>query len=257
MFREIRRKQQQLPEAESIEIVKSGSSGVLALCGDDGYPYAVPMSYAYEEGKLYFHGAKSGHRFDAVCQNEKASFCIMAQDKVVPEEYTTRYKSVIVFGRIRIMEEGSERQHAIRVLADKYHPEATQEFRDRAIMDANPALCMFVLEIEHMTGKEAKELTAQRPMSHDMADGMRYACPCCGYYTYKEPVEKSHGFICPVCFWENDRFAKTEGDSSEANHGLTLLQAKENYRQFGACTEGMISYVRPPAEDERKMDIKP
>lgn len=91
-------------------------------------------------------------------------------------------------------------------------------------------------------------------MAFEAADDRRYACPCCGYNTYKEPVQKSHGFICPVCFWENDRFAKSQEDISEANHGLTLMQAKENYRQFGACAEGMISYVRLPMDAEKQTE---
>ena len=77
-------------------------------------------------------------------------------------------------------------------------------------------------------------------------------CPCCGYYTYKESVSKCYGYICPVCFWENDKLVKTQDDISEANHGLTLMQARENYQKFGACTEEMISYVRPPFEEEKE-----
>lgn len=242
MFREMRRKKQQLSESSALEILRKSSSGVLALLGDEDYPYAVPMSYVYACGKIYFHGANAGHRFDAVYKNKKASFCVIEQDVVVPERYLTHYRSVIVFGKIYIIEDKEEKRRAIEILADKYHPTATKEFRDRAIEAESAGLCMFVLEIEHMTGKEARELTEQRN---------RYSCPCCGYDTYKEPLEKSNGFICPVCFWENDRLAKTEADISEANHGLTLNQAKENYRKFGACAEGMISYARPPAEEER------
>lgn len=253
MFREMRRKKQQLPKEEVIEILKRGSSGVLALTGDEDYPYAVPMSYVYEDGKLYFHGAKQGHRFDAVSRNEKASFCVIEQDIVVPERYLAHYKSVIAFGRISVIEDETFKRRAIEILADKYHPTATEEFRNRAIEAESIGLCMFVLEIEHMTGKEAKELASRRKVQDDRADNGRYACPCCGYYTYKEPKAKSHGFICPVCFWENDKWAKAEEDISEANHGLTLMQAKENYRQFGACAEGLLSYVRPPADVEKKI----
>lgn len=241
MFREMRRKNQRMEDARSIEILEKGSYGVLALSGDDGYPYAVPMSYIYDSGKIYFHGAKEGHRFDAVCQNEKTSFCVVEQDEVVPEQYATHYRSVIAFGRIRIMEEGAEKRLAIELLADKYHPKATKEFRNHTIEAEMPALCMFVLEIEHLTGKEAKGLREER-----------YACPCCGNYTYNMPAQKSHGFICPVCFWENDRLVKSEEDVSEANHGLTLFAARENYEKFGACAERMISYVRPPVNAEKK-----
>ena len=79
-----------------------GTSGVLALAGDNGYPYALPISYVYSDGKIYFHSAKSGHKIDAVKRCEKASFCVIAEDNIIPEEYTTYYKSVIVFGKLKI-----------------------------------------------------------------------------------------------------------------------------------------------------------
>ncbi len=82
MFRPMRRVAQQLPEGEALEILKNGSSGVLAVAGDEGYPYAVPLSYAYSEGKLFFHVARSGHKLDAIARNDKVSFCVVAQDEV-------------------------------------------------------------------------------------------------------------------------------------------------------------------------------
>ena len=78
MFREMRRKKQILTPEKSIEILKKGTSGVLALSGDDGYPYAVPLSYVYENSMLYFHGAKEGHKIDAIRTCDKASFCSRA-----------------------------------------------------------------------------------------------------------------------------------------------------------------------------------
>ena len=104
MFREMRRKRQMLGKEECEEILNRGTSGVLALLGDDAYPYAVPISYVYEDGKLYFHSARSGHKLDAVREYPKASFCVIDQDQIVPEEYTTYFRSVIAFGSIRILE---------------------------------------------------------------------------------------------------------------------------------------------------------
>lgn len=157
MFREMRRKKQLLTEAESENLLKEGSSGVLALLGDGGYPYAVPLSYVYENSKLYFHGAKAGHKVDAIRNCNKASFCVISQDTVVPEEYTTYYKSVIVFGEIRVLER-EEALKAIRQLADKYHPAGSEAEREKEISDFQSSLCMLELSVEHMTGKRAKEL---------------------------------------------------------------------------------------------------
>ena len=86
MFREMRRAKQELSRDETLEILERGSSGVLALSGDEGYPYAVPLSYVYSEGKLFFHCALTGHKMDAIRQNENASFCVVAQDLIIPEK---------------------------------------------------------------------------------------------------------------------------------------------------------------------------
>ena len=100
-FREMRRKRQQLSEEESIGILQKATSGTLALLGDGGYPYAVPISYVYHERKLYFHSALAGHKVDAIRKCDKASFCVIEKDDVQPEKYTTFFRSVIAFGRIQ------------------------------------------------------------------------------------------------------------------------------------------------------------
>ncbi|MDE6516707.1 MAG: pyridoxamine 5'-phosphate oxidase family protein [Acetatifactor sp.] len=158
MFREMRRKQQLLDEKESIAILERGTAGVLALFGDEDYPYAVPISYVYDNSKLYFHSAVNGHKIDAVKKSDKASFCVIDQDCIVPEEYTTYYRSVIAFGRIRILEEESEKRAAIELLARKYYPADTQTGRTDTINGAWPRLCLLELKIEHITGKAAREL---------------------------------------------------------------------------------------------------
>ena len=98
MFRGMRRKKQALSPEECAAVLAHGTAGVLALSGYDGYPYAVPLSYVFDGGRLYFHCAKAGHKLDAIRQNNRASFCVVGQDQIVPEEYTTYFKSVIIFG---------------------------------------------------------------------------------------------------------------------------------------------------------------
>ena len=97
MFREMRRRKQALSPESCVEVLRKGTSGVLAVSGDDGYPYAVPLSYVYDDGRLFFHCAPSGHKLDAIAGNEKASFCVIDQDHVVPEEYTTYYRSCLLY----------------------------------------------------------------------------------------------------------------------------------------------------------------
>ena len=158
MFREMRRKRQQLTEAECVEILMKNTSGVLAVLGDSGYPYAVPLSYVYDSGSLYFHCAKSGHKLDAIKNCDKVSFCITDQDRVVPEKYTTYFRSVIIFGRASVVEQEEEIRSAIEKLAVKYHPDDSKDNRDSFIEKEYKAMCMVKIQIEHMTGKEAIEL---------------------------------------------------------------------------------------------------
>ncbi len=161
MFRELRRKKQVLSAEENAKILKDGTSGVLALAGDNDYPYAVPISYVYDGEKLYFHCAGSGHKLDAIKRNPKASFCVIDQDLVVPEEYTSYFRSVIVFGTMRILEQDMEKRAAIEKLALKYAPDDTQENRHKAIEREWKPLCVLELTPDHISGKEAIELKRQ------------------------------------------------------------------------------------------------
>lgn len=158
MFREMRRKKQALSPQQATAVLQRGTSGVLALLGDGGYPYAVPLSYLYDNGKIYFHCAKSGHKLDAIQKNEKASFCVIDQDKIVPGEFTTYFRSVIVFGTIRVLEDERQKYEAIEKLAIKYSPKEDAKKRKDAINRELNALCMLEMSIEHMSGKESIEL---------------------------------------------------------------------------------------------------
>ncbi|MDD3027293.1 MAG: pyridoxamine 5'-phosphate oxidase family protein [Erysipelotrichaceae bacterium] len=157
MFREMRRFKQKLNVTECEEILKRNTSGTLALLGDGGYPYAVPLSYVYVSGKIFFHCAKAGHKIDAIKNYDKASFCIIDKDKIVPEEYTTYFRSVIAFGKIRIIADTLELEAALNILAKKYSPDQV-EGRQKEIEQQISRVAMIELRIEHLSGKEAIEL---------------------------------------------------------------------------------------------------
>lgn len=161
MFRTMRRSRQALSREESIEILKSATSGVLSVSGDDGYPYGVPMSFVYDDSKIFFHCAKDGHKLDAIKRSDKVSFCVISQDHVVPEEYTTYFRSVIVFGRARILEQEQEKREALEKLAARYSPEQAEgrlEEIDKLFLQVR----VVELAIEHITGKEAIELVRSK-----------------------------------------------------------------------------------------------
>ena len=163
MFREMRRSRQQTTEDEARRILEEGTSGVLALSGDDGYNYAVPISYALDGNKIYFHSARSGHKLDAIGRNDRVSFCVIDQDKIVPEEFTTYFRSAIAFGRIRVVVDDAdpEKRRGLELLAEKYSPTVDIDARDKELMKMK-ACVVLILEIEHLTGKAAKELTAKK-----------------------------------------------------------------------------------------------
>lgn len=162
MFREMRRKNQALTREECAKILERGTSGVLALAGDADYPYAVPLSYVYDGARIYFHCAQSGHKLDCIHRKPQASFCVVAQDQVVPEEYTTYYRSVIVFGTLCIIQDDEERRTAIEKLAIKYAPNDNVINRQRFIEREWQALCMLEMNIEYLSGKEAIEIKRAR-----------------------------------------------------------------------------------------------
>ena len=162
MFREMRRKNQLLSDAVSRDILEKNTSGVLSLMGDDGYPYGVPLSYVLVGDKLFFHCAKTGHKIDALRREEKASFCVIDQDKVVSEEYTTHFRSVIVFGRVHILEGEEEKRNALRLLAGKYSAEQGEAGIEAEIDKSFADVCMLQFDLEHVTGKEAIELVKMR-----------------------------------------------------------------------------------------------
>ena len=99
-FRPMRRNRQQLSREECERTLDRCTSGVLALAGDSGYPYAVPLSYVYADGAIIFHSAVEGHKVDAIKRDNRCSFCVIEQDEIKPAEFTTYFRSVIAFGRI-------------------------------------------------------------------------------------------------------------------------------------------------------------
>ena len=161
MFREMRRKKQLLSEEETINIFNRCTSGVLAVAGDDDYPYAVPLSYVYKDGKLFFHCAKTGHKIDGIKRNDKVTFTVIDRDDIIQETFTTHFQSATAFGRARILTEDHERREALEALVKKYSPDYIDESKKEIEGDWN-VVCVVELKIEHMTGKAAIEIVNNR-----------------------------------------------------------------------------------------------
>lgn len=156
----MRRSRQGLDDEAIAEILNNGTSGTLALIDEEGLPYAVPLSYVYWEGKLYFHCAKEGHKIQAVRANPAASFCVIAQDDVIPEQYTTNYRSVIACGSIHILEDEAAIDAAIRALGRRYAPNQTAQELQQEIDKGQGRFLMLELTPERLTGKQGRGLVA-------------------------------------------------------------------------------------------------
>ena len=157
MFREMRRKKQLLSDERSKRILTDGKTGILGVSGDDGYPYTVPVNYAYADGTIYFHCAKAGHKIDAIRSNNRVSFCVIDKEDIIPEEFTTYFRSVIAFGKAEEVMEDGEKLRAMRLLNQKYSP-GLDERGNGEIQKSWDILSVVKIEVEHLTGKEANEL---------------------------------------------------------------------------------------------------
>jgi len=156
MFREMRRFKQALTKEEITGVLNRCTNGVLGCLTEGEYPYTVPVSYVFYDEKIYFHSAKSGQKVDAMKKHDKVSFAVVDKDQIVSEQYTTFFRSVMIFGRARIAD-GHERDQAFAALVEKYSGDQPKENKFKEIHECN-ASYIYAIDIEHMTGKEAIEL---------------------------------------------------------------------------------------------------
>ena len=158
MFRPMRRAKKVIPDEAAKRLLQAERRGVLAVNGDLGYPYAVPVNFLYDEaaGKLYFHGARAGHKADALRRDERVCFTVYGAKRVEPDEPWAPYlQSAVVFGRCRLMEAGPEAEAALRRLAAKYYPDV--ETIEAELAHAGRAVQVFEITIEHLSGKQIQE----------------------------------------------------------------------------------------------------
>ena len=157
MFRSMLRQKQQLTDEECVALLKKELRGVLSVLGDDGYPYGLPINHYYceEDGKLYFHGGKAGHKIDALRRCGKASFCVYDKGYRIDGDWPLFIKSVIVFGQVEFIE---DRDTVIRIARELSHKFTSDEsYIQQEIDRSGPGTLLFALKPEHITGKLVKE----------------------------------------------------------------------------------------------------
>lgn len=154
-FRKMRRYKQELSKEECVDILTNEPRGVLALLGDYDYPYALPMSHVYVNGKIYFHGAMEGHKNDAVERCDKVSYCVMDEGVKNTDGWSYIFRSVIVFGKIRTLTDMSEKIDKLTHLGDKFFPSHDDTVNEISrLLDRTE---VFEITIEHMSGKTVQE----------------------------------------------------------------------------------------------------
>lgn len=159
MFRKVRKKANEISVEVAKQLIKTERRGILAVNGEDGYPYAIPLNYSYDEeqNKIYFHGARAGYKYDMIKNSDKVCFTVVGNEQIKnPDEPWAPYlQSAVVFGRCRFMENTPETMEILKNLAMKYFP--TEDIADDMIAASGKAVQMYEIEIEHISGKEVQE----------------------------------------------------------------------------------------------------
>jgi nitroimidazol reductase NimA-like FMN-containing flavoprotein (pyridoxamine 5'-phosphate oxidase superfamily) len=157
MFREIARKKQSIEKEQIIKILNNEKRGVLSVCGENGYPYGLPINYWYNEenGYIYFHSGKSGHKVDAIAINNKVSFCVYDEGYKKDGEWALNINSVIVFGKMHVVEDLDKAVEIYRLLSLKYTSD--MEYINSEINKFAKATLCYELRPEHITGKIVSE----------------------------------------------------------------------------------------------------
>lgn len=157
MFRPIRRKNKEISVDAAKALLIHERRGVLAVNGDDGYPYAVPVNFYYNEatGRIYFHGAAVGHKADALRADDKVCFTVYGNESVKDVEWAPYVQSAVVFGRCRPVKDREEVITLVRQIAKKYYP--NDALIDEEIAQSGKAVQVYEITIEHLSGKEIQE----------------------------------------------------------------------------------------------------
>lgn len=155
MFRELRRIAQKLSNDEVADILRSQNTGILAVIGDEGYPYTIPLNYVYDGDNIFIHCAREGHKIDAINKESKVSFCVVAQDDINAPNFSTNYKSVVAFGNATLLKTDDEKVDVLTQIVQKYSPQFTEQGK-KEIDEFLSKTAIIKIKIEHITGKRSK-----------------------------------------------------------------------------------------------------
>lgn len=158
MFRELRRKKKAISIEDAKALLHKERRGVLAVNGDDGYPYAIPINYLYDEeaNQIIFHGAKAGHKVDALRASDKVCFTVYGNEETGEPEWAPYLQSVVIFGRCHMIDDPKTTIEMVKTFATKYYP--NEKTIDEEIAASGKAVLLYVIDIEHISGKQIQEI---------------------------------------------------------------------------------------------------
>lgn len=154
MFREMRRSDKMLTDYEMLEIMNTAEYGILSTVDENRFPYGVPVNFVYQDGSIYFHSALTGHKVDNITFSSKVSFCVVTDVDLIPDDFNTRYKSVISFGEVEEVA-GEEKQRALVLFLEKFSKDYLESGREY-IRKAGEKARVYKIEVKHMTAKGKK-----------------------------------------------------------------------------------------------------
>lgn len=155
MFKDIKRRKKELSKENTLEVLKNGREGILSTISENGYPYGIAVNYVYHNNYIYFHCSNSGHKLQNIAKNNKVSFFVNSDVTILPKDFTTHYKSVVIFGHASIVND-KEKRDAIIAIGEKYsHPHMKEGLK--YIDKAFNAFTVVKIEIDHITGKYSDE----------------------------------------------------------------------------------------------------
>ncbi|AYD39960.1 pyridoxamine 5'-phosphate oxidase family protein [Clostridium fermenticellae] len=155
MFREMRRKDRKIKNDEAFKILKNSTYGILSTISENGYPYGIPINFILFNDSIYFHSALEGHKIDNIAKNSKVSFCVVGQNQVLSKEFSTKYESVIIFGKAVNVSDDDEKNKILLEILNKYSPDYIKEGKEY-IKNASKATKIIKINIEHISGKSNK-----------------------------------------------------------------------------------------------------
>ncbi|MGH4138443.1 pyridoxamine 5'-phosphate oxidase family protein [Clostridium sp.] len=147
----MRRIERKMNDIEVMDLLKTGEYGILSTCGENNQPYGIPLCYVIIDKNIYFHCAGVGTKLDNISVNDKVSFTVVGKAKVLQDQFSMSYESVIAFGRATMLVE-EEKYEPLMEFIRKYSPEFIEEGQ-LYIDKAKEKTTLVKIEIYSLSGK--------------------------------------------------------------------------------------------------------